>query len=357
MSDSTPPPAETKSPPPPAPGGWRKVAAGILAIALVAGAVALALHVWGILERRPRTDDAVARANVVGIAPRVPGQIIHLYVEDNQQVKEGDLLFELDPEDFKLAVAKARADLATLDQQIGIARSQDTELKFGINAAEASLAGATAEFNQASNTLQRMLPLLPQGFAKADDVDKAQTAEKVAAAAVAAAQERLNTAQTTISPLAALQAQREAAVVAVHLAELNLSYCQVKAPFSGRVINLNISPGGFAPVGVPIFQLLDTRKWYVIAEFREAELRHVAPGAAAEVYLLSAPDRSFNGKIQGVGWAVEPSDEIDLPHSLPIVRRELNWVHISQRFPVRIEVENPDPELFRMGASAFAVIK
>lgn len=95
MSDPAPPPPETTSPPPAAPGSWRKVAAGILTLAVVAGAVGLALHVWGILEQRPRTDDAVARANVVGIAPRVPGQIIHLYVEDNQQVKEGDLLFEL----------------------------------------------------------------------------------------------------------------------------------------------------------------------------------------------------------------------------------------------------------------------
>jgi multidrug efflux system membrane fusion protein len=61
--------------------------------------------------------------------------------------------------------------------------------------------------------------------------------------------------------------------------------------------------------------------------------------------------------VQGVDWAVEPTGEIDLPHSLPLVRRELNWVHIAQRFPVRIEVENPDPELFRMGASAVAIIK
>jgi multidrug efflux system membrane fusion protein len=63
------------------------------------------------------------------------------------------------------------------------------------------------------------------------------------------------------------------------------------------------------------------------------------------------------GRVQGIGWAVHPSGEIDLPHGVPIIRRELNWVHIAQRFPVRIEIENPDPELFRMGASAVAIIK
>lgn len=100
-----------------------------------------------------------------------------------------------------------------------------------------------------------------------------------------------------------------------------------------------------------------TRGWYVIAHFREAELRHIAPGASAEVYLLSAPGRRFHGQVQGIGWAVEPDGEIDLPRGVPHIKRELNWVHIAQRFPVRIEIAEPDPELFRMGASAVAIIK
>jgi multidrug efflux system membrane fusion protein len=146
-------------------------------------------------------------------------------------------------------------------------------------------------------------------------------------------------------------------VAAVHLAELNLSYCEVRAPFPGRVISLNISAGAYASEGVPVFSLLDSRHWYVMANFREGEIRHMAPGTTAEVYLMSAPERRFRGKVQGIGWAVEPEDEIDLPHSLPYVKRELNWVHVAQRFPVRIEVEDPDPNLFRMGESAVAIIK
>jgi multidrug efflux system membrane fusion protein len=72
---------------------------------------------------------------------------------------------------------------------------------------------------------------------------------------------------------------------------------------------------------------------------------------------MSAPSRLFTGKVQGIGWAVASKDEIDLSQGVPSVPRELNWVHIAQRFPVRIEVENPDPELFRIGASAVAIIK
>jgi len=96
----------------------------------------------------------------------------------------------------------------------------------------------------------------------------------------------------------------------------------------------------------------------VIANFREAEIRRMAPGSEAIVYLSSAPNQRFRGIVQGIGWAVKPEGEVDLPPSgVPYVKRELNWVRVAQRFPVRIEVENPDQDLFRMGASAVAIIK
>jgi len=267
--------------------------------------VLITLYVWGIIERHPRTDDATARANVVGIAPRVAGQILKLNVQDNQAVKEGDVLFEIDPEDYKLVLEKAKADLAALDRQIA----------------------------QAGSSLQRLEPLLPKKFATAENVDEART------------------------KLTTLQAQREGVMATISLEELHLSYCKVIAPFSGRVINLNISAGAHVSTGVPVFSLLDTSKWYVIANFREAEVRHMAPGTAAIVYLSSAPNQRFRGKVQGIGWAVKPEGELDLPPSgVPYVKRELNWVRVAQRFPVRIEVENPDPNLFRMGASAVAII-
>jgi len=278
----------------------------IVSLILVAGAIVITLYVWGIVERHPRTDDASARANVVGLAPRVSGQILKLNVQDNQAVKEGDVLFEIDPEDYRLILEKAKAELAALDQQIA----------------------------QAHDTLRRLEPLLPNGFTTAEIVDKARTAE------------------TT------LQAQRQGAVAAINLEELHLSYCKVIAPFSGRVINLNISAGAHVTAGIPVFSLLDTSKWYVVANFREAEIRYMAPGSDAIVYLSSAPNQRFRGKVQGVGWAVKPEGEIDLPPSgVPYVKRELNWVRVAQRFPVRIEVENPDEDLFRMGASAVAIIK
>jgi len=347
-------PAPAKAPPEDA---SRKVAGKILSVLIVAAAVVLVLCVWGIIERHPRTDDATVRANVVGIVPRVRGQIVKLYVEDNQAVHEGDLLFEIDPDDYKLALEKANADLSSLDEQIEVARAQDAELKFAVKAAEAAVESGNAQVKQADDTLHRLQPLLPKGFATAEQVDQAATAKEIATSGLAADEQRLNQAKTSLSALETLTAQRPGAVAAVHLAQLELSYCEVRAPFPGRVIGLNISAGAYASAGIPVFSLLDTRHWYVMASFREGEIRHIAPGTEVELYLLSAPDQHFRGKVQGVGWAVEPEDEIDIPHDLPYVKRELNWVHIAQRFPVRIEVEDPDPNLFRMGASAVAIIK
>ena len=181
----------------------------IVSLMVVASAVFITLYVWGITERHPRTDDATARANVVGIAPRVSGQILKLDVQDNQAVKEGDVLFEIDPEDYRLVVEKAKAELANLDEQLA----------------------------QARDTLHRLEPLLPHGFTTADAVDKARTA------------------------VTTLQAQREGAVATLNLEQLHLSYCKVIAPFSGRVISLNISAGAHVTCWVPVFSLLDTGKW------------------------------------------------------------------------------------------------
>jgi multidrug efflux system membrane fusion protein len=340
---------------PPTSSEWRKIIGRVMSILVIAGAVVLVLWVWIIIQHHPRTDDATVRANVVGIAPRVRGQIITINVQDNQAVNAGDVMFEIDPADYEQALEKAKSALATLDQQIEVARAQDIQLKFKISAAEAGVEKAKAELKQADDSLGRIQPLLVNGFAKADDVDKAATQKAVAAATLADQEQQLKEAQTALSTLEALKAKRAGAVAAVDQASLDLSYCKVTAPFPGRVISLNISPGAYANIGTPVFSFLDTRKWYVMANFREGELRYMPPGSEVDVYLQVMPERHFTGKVQGIGWAV--TDQNESPQEVPVVQRELNWVHIAQRFPVRIEIENPDPTLFRMGASAVATLK
>ena len=123
------------------------------------------------------------------------------------------------------------------------------------------------------------------------------------------------------------------------------------------MVNLHTAVGAFVTPGpVPVFALVDTRRWYVLANYRESELDRIAPGMAAEVYLMADPRRRFRGTVQGIGWAVNPEDGRITP-GIPTIQRELNWVHIAQRFPVRINIDDPQPaDLFRVGASAVTTV-
>ncbi|HWT82028.1 MAG TPA: HlyD family efflux transporter periplasmic adaptor subunit, partial [Candidatus Methylomirabilis sp.] len=126
--------------------------------------------------------------------------------------------------------------------------------------------------------------------------------------------------------------------------------CYVRAPFTGKVVNLNISVGEFAHAGVQVFTLLDTRTWYVVANFRETQLRQIAEGSPAEVFLQFTGGKRFHGRVVGPGWAVIPEYGTSTL-GLPNVPRSLDWVRLAQRFPVRVQIDNPD-DSFRMGASA-----
>ncbi len=340
----------------PARGKFKRFFILILGLVIIGFAVVLSLSAWNFNERHPRTDDGVARANIIGIAPRVFGPIIHVNVSDNQSVQGGDLLFEIDPADYQLSVDRAKAALDALDQQIVTAQSQDAQLKFQIKAAEAGVRQAMAERDQAADSLHRLEPLLPKAFATQEQVDQARTKVAALDAEVAQANEKLNQARVAVSSLATLQAQRPGAVASLGTAQLELSYTRIYAPFDGQVLGLNISEGAYAHAGIEVFAFLDCRKWYVLANFRERELQNIRPGMKAEIYLLSNPDRRFQGVVQGISPAVQSQEDNVEIKGLPFVKRDLNWVRIAQRFPVRIEIENPDPEIFRMGTTAVTTI-
>jgi len=264
-------------------------------------------------------------------------------------------------------------------------------------AAEAALTRAEAEFHHADDHLKRVEPLLVQQFVTADRVEEARTRQVSAAmgveqartsvrAALAALDEARARRSAAIATLAATRAQHVAseaalqgarteraraedavgetaginarivaAEAAVHSAELDLSYCRVRAPFTGKVVNLNISNGAFARAGAEVFTLIDTGTWYVVANFRETQLRHIPAGAPVDLYLPSHPGHHFRGTVVGLGWAVLPENGTSV-QGLPRVDRSLDWIRLAARFPVRIKVDDPD-DSFRIGASAVATVR
>ena len=387
----------------------------LLSTGIVAVAVALGLIVLFRSSFYPRTDDAEIFANFIGIAPQVEGPIIRLNVRDNQFVKHGELLFEIDDRPYKYALDKALSEQATLEGQIGDERRKIAALVSGISIAQANIHSsqtdiarwaavidqsradvanaeqgvnrARAEWSYANNNLHRIEPLLVKQFVTVDQVDRARSSEIAQAEALKQAESQLKLSQagltatlaqyehskaaleqstalhqqsvnavTTLEPLIN---QRGALAAAVETARYNLDNCKVYAPFDTRVTNLTISEGMYAHVGQQVFTLIDARTWWAIGNFREGTLQHIEPGMRADVFLPSKPNIRLLGIVDSIGFGTTPDPDVfgRLEPGLPDAQRTLNWVHLASRYPVRVRVSDPPPGLFRVGESAIVVIR
>ncbi len=387
----------------------------ILSTLIVIGALALGLVVVYHADRNPRTDDSEILANFIGIAPQVDGPLVHLNVHDNQFVKKGELLFEIDERPYRYTLEKAISDQATLEGQISderrriaaqvsaisvaAANTHSTEAdvhrwaaaieqaQADVASAEQGVSRARAEWTYASNNLHRVEPLLVKQFVTVDQVDRARTSEVTQAQSLKQAESQLQQAQaalkstiaqedragavltqskaqheqaqnavTTLEPLVN---QRGARVSAIEIARYNLNNCRVYSPFDARVTNLTISEGAYAHTGQQMFTLIDARTWWAVANFREGQLQHIKPGMPADVYVMSTPNVRFSGVVDSIGFGVTPDEDVigKLQTGLPDVQRTLNWVHLASRYPVRVRVENPPSDLFRVSESAVVVIR
>ncbi|MEL4013700.1 multidrug transporter subunit MdtN [Dryocola clanedunensis] len=326
----------------------------LLLLALLA--VVVFIFVLWRIDSNPRTDDAYAYADTIAISPEVNGRIISQPVRDNQRVHKGDLLFQIDPRPYQAALKQAQAKLEGLNQQIELTQRSVNAQKFSADSAHAAIASASAAAKQATATLRRLEPLLAQGFASAEEVDQARTAKLSAISKLDTLKLQARQAKAGVSGVEALVAQRAEVAALIEVAKLNLEFTEVRAPFDGRVASLKTTVGQFASAGKPVFTLIDTSHWYVIANFRETELKNIKEGTAAQVYLMSNTGVKFDGHVDSISYGITPEDGGNLASGLPDVRRTINWVHVSQRFPVKIRITNPDESLFRVGASAVATL-
>ncbi|EGM9454053.1 multidrug efflux transporter periplasmic adaptor subunit MdtN [Escherichia coli] len=321
----------------------------VVALALVA----LVFVIWRV-DSAPSTNDAYVSADTIDVVPEVSGRIVELAVTDNQAVKQGDLLFRIDPRPYEANLAKSEASLAALDKQIMLTQRSVDAQQFGADSVNATVEKARAAAKQATDTLRRTEPLLKEGFVSAEDVDRARTAQRAAEADLNAVLLQAQSAASAVSGVDALVAQRAAVEADIALTKLHLEMATVRAPFDGRVISLKTSVGQFASAMHPIFTLIDTRHWYVIANFRETDLKNIRSGTPATIRLMSDSGKTFEGKVDSIGYGVLPDDGGLVLGGLPKVSRSINWVRVAQRFPVKIMVDKPDPEMFRIGASAVA---
>src|SRR5271155_613623 len=333
----------------------RRILVGVVSAAFVS-----LLLVIAETNRHPRTDDASVRANFIEIAPEVSGRLVQLPVKDNAFVKQGDLLFVIDPRDYEYALQQALSDQENLKQRIidtkrkiaaqnsavqaasaavntsttaiSTAGSGVDLASAAVSRAQANFAAAEAQLKYATNDFHRIEPLLQKQYVTVDQVDQANTAVRVARgsydAAVAALSEaraqqtqavlrrqeaddqasesraRLGQSIHVVDTLDILESQQPGLAAKVDRARVDLERCRVVAPFDAYVTNVNISEGEYAHPGTPIFTLIDRRKWYVIANYREGKVRHIHIGSPVDVYLMSNPERKFAGVVESIGYGV-----------------------------------------------------
>jgi multidrug efflux system membrane fusion protein len=383
-----------------------------ISVGMAALAVVLALVVLWQMNRNPRTDDASVRANYVQFAPEVSGRLVSLAVKDNTYVKQGSVLFTIDSRTYEYALQQALSDQLLLEKQIEDEQRKIAAQTSGVEAARAGLIvsqtqthtvasnvqaanaaveharaavdAAEAQMKLANSDLKRIEPLLEKQYVTAEQVDETRTKARIAGHSVAEAQASLQESIArqqqaqfqhqeshaavlgseahlqqsvhTVDTLDILLSQRAERAAKVAAAKLDLERCTVTAPFDGYVTNLNISEGEYAKPGVPIFTLIDRRNWYVVANYRESELKVIWPGKHVDLYLMGNPSRRFDGVVESVGYGISP-DDTALSNGLPQIDHTLNWVHLAARFPIRIHVQNPDQRAFRVGETAVSIVR
>ncbi len=339
------------------PGKHKARAVGIaLTIAAVGAAAFLGWRYLGRADANPLSQDAVLTASIVTISSSVPGRIAEIAVRENEAVAEGAVLFTLDQTTYRLAVDQAAADLKVAEASHADAlRAVAAETSNAV-IAEEQISRAQSNLELATQTLERLQALRPKGYVSAQQVDDALTARRDAEVSLSQALNQREAAAALVSNAAAAAALVEARKAALAIAEQSLLDTVVRAPFAGKVAGLQVAAGGYVLPGQSVFTLIDTSAWFASATFLETELPMIVPGDCATVYALADRTRPIAGRVEGSGWGVMSEDLINIPRSLPYVPKNLDWVRIAQRFPVRIRLVDPPEDLMRVGASATAIV-
>lgn len=393
----------------------RRLPFPIITVAAVLGALITAIFVIQRIDTQPRTDDAEVFANFIGIAPVVEGPVTELAIRDNQYVRKGDLLYVVDEAPYLYALQNAKAQQAQLEGEIAneerhiqsqgkaaVAAKAATqsavasvkqadasieEMRADVRHSEALVKQTQAELDYTASNLHRLEPLLAKQFVTFDQIDQARSATRAKQEAVRQAtaqlnlsEARLNSAvaeqaasvaaleqrgaqaaqsQAAIDILAPFTAQRESRAAAVRTAEYNYSHCRVYSPFNARVTNMTIAAGAYVRTGQQLFTLIDTTTWWVLANYRETQLKHIRPGMHADVYLMSRAALKLDSVVDSTGYGVVPDPAIlgVLTPGLPDAQRTLNWVHLASRYPVRIRILNPDGDILRIGENAVVTVR
>lgn len=295
----------------------------------------------------PSTDDAYIGANIANVGPQVTGDITAVYVEDHQFVKKGQPLFDIDQRSYVAAVAKAQANVQLTQEQNDAAEN-------AVNAATADVAQRQAELVFQTKDAPRMLTLARKGVISKESGDDAIAKLDVAKAALAAAQNRLKQAQSELGQMGDANAKLQAAKAALDSAKIDLEHTRVVAPVSGILVNFDLRAGTtvFSQRPFKLFTIIENNYWWADANFKETQLERIRVGQPATVDVDIYPHHVFKGIVESISSGSGASFSL-----LPPENATGNWVKVTQRFPVRVHIINPDPQYpLRFGASCTVTV-
>ena len=346
---------------------------------------------WHYYSVRESTDDAQIDGHIDPISPRVTGTVLRVLHDDNEVVKAGDLLVELDPKDYEVAVDRARADLANAQANavaanVGVPLTQTTSssqltaadaavkaAQREVESAQARLQEAQANYAKVNADLKRMETLVAKDEVSRQQYDAAVAANNAAKATVDAANSAIATAESRV---AQAQAQAEAArtvpeqlkviraragaataevqraISALAQAELNLKYSKIYAPVTGVLSKRSVEPGQTVSAGQPLFSIVNLEDIWVTANFKETQLKNMRVNQRAKIK-VDAYAREYNGYVESIGAATGSRFSL-----LPPENATGNYVKVVQRIPVRIRFdqrEDPNHQL-RPGMSVVPTI-
>jgi len=285
----------------------KKLALSIINLTLIGVVAYYAYQTYEEYISNPWTRDGQVRGHVIQVAPRVSGMVTRIAVIDNQFVKRGDLLFELDREPFEISIAQTQAQLKR---------------------AKISSQSAKIEYDRLQEIFAK-----DAGAVSQKDLNRREANYLQSLSQIDIAQEQLRAAK------------------------LNLSYTQVHASVEGYVSNINFQIGTQAVVNSPILALVDSNSFWVFGYFRESQIGEFKIGDSARVTLMAYPDTPLTGHVESLGWGIAPSDGTVGYNLLPSIKPVFQWIRLAQRIPVRIALDELPPGVeLRFGLTASVMI-
>lgn len=267
------------------------------------------------------------------MSARVSSQVLALHIVDNQLVRKGDLLIELDPTTFQVALEQAKAQVASSRAKVAQAQAQVGTAKASVIEAAARLNAAHVQFENADRNFHRYQQV-DQRARSREQLDNASTAEKNAQAQLDQARAQKTSADADVvsakASVKAAQGELATALASEKSAEVNLSYCKIFSPVEGRVTERTVDVGNYVSPGQALFMLVDPRVW-ITANFKETQLTHLRPGQPVTISVDAFPGHTWHGRIDSIQMGSGERFSI-----LPAQNATGNFVKVVQRVPVKI---------------------